>query len=202
MALLKQLFVLTCAASISFTANASDIYKRKQGHKHHTQHHRVHQPVHLPAHRPPHVRPPHVRPPHHKPGYVVVPRHRHFHTVVIYRPYGHAYHGYGHYHSDNDAFKWLAFTAITLKLLDNLNESAQRRHEAAQVAATTANTGQKITWQDGSSSGYVVATKEGTHNTTGLTCREFQQSITVGGKTEKAYGTACLQPDGAWKIVS
>ena len=32
-------------------------------------------------------------------------------------------------------------------------------------------------------------------------CREFQQTITVGGKTEKAYGTACRQPDGAWKIV-
>ena len=33
-------------------------------------------------------------------------------------------------------------------------------------------------------------------------CREFQQSISVGGKTERAYGTACRQPDGTWRIVS
>ncbi len=33
-------------------------------------------------------------------------------------------------------------------------------------------------------------------------CREFRQSITVGGKTERAYGRACRQPDGSWKIVN
>lgn len=31
--------------------------------------------------------------------------------------------------------------------------------------------------------------------------REFTQQITVNGKTEDAYGTACRQPDGSWKIV-
>ena len=35
----------------------------------------------------------------------------------------------------------------------------------------------------------------------GEQCREFQQTITIGGKTEKAYGTACRQPDGTWKEV-
>lgn len=30
-------------------------------------------------------------------------------------------------------------------------------------------------------------------------CREFQRDVTIAGKTEKAYGTACLQPDGTWK---
>jgi surface antigen len=33
-------------------------------------------------------------------------------------------------------------------------------------------------------------------------CREYQQTVTVGGKTQEAYGTACRQPDGTWKIVS
>jgi len=36
---------------------------------------------------------------------------------------------------------------------------------------------------------------------TGQFCREFQQDVTVGGKTEEAYGKACRQPDGSWKIV-
>lgn len=35
----------------------------------------------------------------------------------------------------------------------------------------------------------------------GQHCREFQQTITVGGKTEQGYGTACRQPDGSWKIT-
>jgi hypothetical protein len=33
------------------------------------------------------------------------------------------------------------------------------------------------------------------------TCREFQQTITVGGTAQEAYGTSCLQPDGSWKVV-
>lgn len=32
-------------------------------------------------------------------------------------------------------------------------------------------------------------------------CREFQRDIIIDGKPERAYGTACLQPDGTWKIV-
>ena len=121
-------------------------------------------------------------------------------TVVVVRPHGHHYHGYGHWHDDDDAWKFLAFTAITLKILDNLNEQAQREHEAAQVKATTAPVGEQITWDTGDASGHVVTTRTGT-GSSGLQCREFQQEITVGGKTEQAYGTACLQEDGSWKIT-
>ena len=131
---------------------------------------------------------------------VVAPRHRSFRNVVVVRPHGHVYWGYGRYYSDNDAWKWMAFTAITLKVLDNLNEEAQRDHEAAQVAATTAPVGETINWDNGDAYGSVTTTKQGT-SSGGLTCREFQQEITVGGKSEQAYGTACLQADGAWKIV-
>jgi len=35
----------------------------------------------------------------------------------------------------------------------------------------------------------------------GRTCREYQSTATVGGATQPAYGTACLQPDGSWRIV-
>lgn len=33
-------------------------------------------------------------------------------------------------------------------------------------------------------------------------CREFTQTVTIAGKTEEAYGTACRQPDGSWRIVN
>lgn len=34
-----------------------------------------------------------------------------------------------------------------------------------------------------------------------LYCREFTQTFTIAGETQQGYGTACLQADGAWKIV-
>ena len=35
----------------------------------------------------------------------------------------------------------------------------------------------------------------------GQQCREYQRTVTIDGKTETAYGTACRQPDGSWKII-
>lgn len=32
-------------------------------------------------------------------------------------------------------------------------------------------------------------------------CREYQKTIRVGNNYESGYGTACMQPDGAWIIV-
>jgi hypothetical protein len=139
----------------------------------------------------------------HHGAHVVVPKHRvrRYHDVYVYRPHGHWYPGYGHYYADNDAFAWLAFTAITLKVLDNLNEQQQREHEAAQVVATTAPIGETIVWQEGNARGAVTATREGT-TTSGRYCREFQHEVMVGNRKERAYGVACRQPDGAWEIVS
>ncbi|GGF25595.1 hypothetical protein GCM10011611_34590 [Aliidongia dinghuensis] len=33
------------------------------------------------------------------------------------------------------------------------------------------------------------------------TCREYQSTIQVNGQPQQSYGTACLQPDGTWRIV-
>ena len=35
----------------------------------------------------------------------------------------------------------------------------------------------------------------------GRTCREFQGTVTIGGKTEQAYGNACRDPGGSWQII-
>jgi surface antigen len=32
-------------------------------------------------------------------------------------------------------------------------------------------------------------------------CREYRTVANIGGKTQQVYGTACRQPDGAWKVV-
>jgi surface antigen len=36
----------------------------------------------------------------------------------------------------------------------------------------------------------------------GTPCREFTSTVLIGGKEQQAYGTACRQADGSWKIVS
>lgn len=72
----------------------------------------------------------------------------------------------------------------------------------AQTKAHAAPIGQQISWSNPESgnSGTVTPRREGT-DTGGNYCREYQQTITVGGKTEQAHGTACRQPDGSWKVV-
>ena len=35
----------------------------------------------------------------------------------------------------------------------------------------------------------------------GQTCREFQSTAVIGGQSQPIYGTACLQSDGAWRVV-
>jgi hypothetical protein len=36
----------------------------------------------------------------------------------------------------------------------------------------------------------------------GLTCREYQSQITIGGRIQPSHGTACLQPDGSWRLMN
>jgi len=36
--------------------------------------------------------------------------------------------------------------------------------------------------------------------TNGTPCREFTQTVSIGGQMQEAYGTACRQADGSWKI--
>jgi len=135
------------------------------------------------------------------PRVIVVPERRRYNNVWVVRRHGHRYHGYGRYRQDQDAYKWLAFTAISVALINNLTEYQQRSYEDAQIRATAAPIGETIYWNDAGASGSVVATREGTSSQNRY-CREFQKTVTIGGNTEQAYGTACMQPNGAWEVLS
>lgn len=127
-------------------------------------------------------------------------RRRVYHDVVVVRPHGHWYSGYGHYRRDNDALAFLGLTAISLLALNALSESQQRAHEDAQIRATMAPIGQPVIWSDGRYGGSVTPLREG-RTPAGAYCREFQQQVIIGGQREDAYGTACMQPDGSWQVV-
>jgi hypothetical protein len=131
---------------------------------------------------------------------IVVPERRRYRDVWVVRHYGHRYHGFGHYHHDHDAYRWLAFTAISVSLINALTEVQQRSYEDAQIRAAAAPIGQTIVWNNGNAAGTVTAVRDGTSSQNRY-CREFQQTVTIGGNSEQAYGTACMQPDGAWEVV-
>lgn len=86
------------------------------------------------------------------------------------------------------------------KSLDSADRLEQQ--QAAQRAQTAA-VGQTIAWNNPQSgnSGTVTPVRDGT-SADGQYCREFEQSVTVDGRTERATGVACRQPDGSWKVVS
>jgi surface antigen len=73
----------------------------------------------------------------------------------------------------------------------------------AQQRAYSAPIGQQIHWNnpDTGHAGTITPTRDG-QDSAGRYCREFQTTITVGGKPEQAYGQACRQPDGTWKVVN
>ena len=127
-------------------------------------------------------------------------RRRIYRDIVVLRPYGHFYYGYGRYYRDDDAWRFLGLSAITFALLDVMSEAQQRALEDAQIRATEAPVGEPIFWEERGAEGMVVTAREG-HTRDGRYCREFRQEVTIGGRREEAYGTACQQPDGSWQVV-
>lgn len=84
----------------------------------------------------------------------------------------------------------------------SLDKADQEYATGAAQRAYSAPVGERITWSNPKSgnAGAITTTRDG-YNDSGNYCREFQQLVTVGGKTEQAYGTACKQADGTWKIM-
>lgn len=89
------------------------------------------------------------------------------------------------------------------QIANGMNQQDRVQYQQAAQQAQTAPVGQPVQWYNPNTgnSGSIVTTREG-QTQSGEYCREFQQTITVGGQTEQAYGTACRQPDGSWKIVN
>ena len=86
----------------------------------------------------------------------------------------------------------------------SLDRSDQLYAERAYGQAfETYPTGQASGWRNPDSGNYGSVTPTRTYQRQdGTYCREFQQTIVVGGRTEQGYGTACRQPDGSWRTVS
>lgn len=131
---------------------------------------------------------------HYRPG-------AYFGAARYYRGHGYRHrHRHHHGHVDSDVFLWLGLTALGLTAINALTYQQRVRYEEAHWDAAAAPIGSTITWSDGPVSGAVTPVREGIAES-GEYCREFQRDVQIGGRTERAWGTACLGEDGAWRLT-
>jgi surface antigen len=84
--------------------------------------------------------------------------------------------------------------------LDRADQLMMERN--AQYALESTRTNVATTWRNPDTGNYGAITPVETYRTSqGQYCREYTQTVVVGGRTQQAYGTACRQPDGSWLIV-
>jgi len=83
--------------------------------------------------------------------------------------------------------------------LDRADEVYARQAAASAYAAPV---GVPIQWSNPhtGNAGAIATTREG-WTASGAYCREFQQQVIVDGRVQSAFGRACQQPDGTWRIV-
>lgn len=87
------------------------------------------------------------------------------------------------------------------KSLDDVDKLNMER--TTQATLEHVKTGETSSWSNPDSGNSGTVTPTNTYQqSNGEYCREYQQTIDVGGQQEQAFGTACRQPDGTWKIVN
>ena len=86
-----------------------------------------------------------------------------------------------------------------------LLDRADRLHagQTAQTGLESVPSGHTVGWRNPDSGHSGTFTPTSTYESpSGQYCREFQQTVSLGGRMERAYGTACRRPDGSWEITS
>jgi surface antigen len=75
--------------------------------------------------------------------------------------------------------------------------------ERAAESAHKAPIGETISWNNPESgnAGDITPVKDGYAENSGRYCREYKQTIYIDGKAETAYGTACQDKNGSWKVI-
>jgi surface antigen len=83
--------------------------------------------------------------------------------------------------------------------LDQRSQQIQTQTTARTLE--TAPSGATTTWRNPDNGVQGTVTPVKTYQTAqGTYCREYQQTIVIGGQPQQSYGTACRQPDGNWKV--
>ncbi len=74
--------------------------------------------------------------------------------------------------------------------------------QGANQTFESAKTGQTVTWVNPDSGNSGTFTPTNTYQAQdGKYCREYTQTVVVSGRKQQAYGVACRERDGSWRIV-
>ena len=86
------------------------------------------------------------------------------------------------------------------KSLDRADRLAMT--QATHTALEYGESGNPTTWAnpDSGNSGEIVP-QGAVRRPDGTPCREFWKTVTIAGEKQQAYGTACRQADGSWRII-
>ena len=89
-------------------------------------------------------------------------------------------------------------------VIGNQIGQAMDRQDQANMQNAVANVpvGQQAQWTSQQNGAQYTVRPVKSYTKKHRYCREYQTTVTVNGKTQNAYGKACRQPDGSWKIVS
>ena len=75
------------------------------------------------------------------------------------------------------------------------------RYQLAQASQTALSTGTDQWWRNDDSGNYGRVEPGNAYQSSQGYCREYQQTVYIGGEPQQAYGTACRQPDGQWQVM-
>ena len=86
----------------------------------------------------------------------------------------------------------------------HLSRSDQRRAKRASlIAFESLPSGQTKIWRNPDNGHWGTMTPSRTYmDAVGRYCREYRQTVTLGGLEHRANGTACRRGDGVWQIQS
>jgi len=101
---------------------------------------------------------------------------------------------------DDEVFLWLGLTAVGLTALHVMSQPPRHRYQETGVFAPPAALAPPVAWQDDQAWEPLRPVREGFVED-GEYCREFQHEVRIGGRYERAWGRACLEEDGSWRIV-
>jgi hypothetical protein len=78
---------------------------------------------------------------------------------------------------------------------------AQEIGTAGQDALERARSGTVVQWRNPDDGiGGTFVPKPAFQDSSGRICREFNQTVMIGNRQQEAWGTACRQSDGSWKL--
>ena len=82
-------------------------------------------------------------------------------------------------------------------------DDIDRAYKTASHTLETQPSGQTRIWRNPRNGHWGTMTPSRTFlNAEGQYCREYRQTVTIGGQEHQAGGTACRSDDGVWRVVS